>query len=212
MKLSPYEQVWELPETFVHNIEDTDLKEYDSFYIENNVVSINPMVLQVSGDMEGAYFCVMGNGGSKIQSVDVENNTLTLDPNVQTYDLLPGEIDQGVVVREAGFAFNYVEVSNVMPVTGNDGEVCVVDGTWYVYLYGEWRETNLFDSKEDFKNVYGGYVTVYRLFGATIVKIDTITITTGPTVSFKPMGAAAAYLGTDVPAFTLEGALQPRYL
>ena len=212
MKLSPYEQVWELPETFVQNIEDTDLLEYDSFYIENNVVSVNPLVLQVSGDMVGAYFCVMGNGGSKIQSVDVENNTLTLDPNVQTYDLLPGEVDHGVVIRPAGFGFNYVEVSNVMPVSGNDGEVCVVDGVWYLYLYGQWKETNLFNSKEDFKNTYGDYITVYRLFGATIVKIDTITITTGPTVSFKPMGAAAVSLGVDVPAFTLEGALQPRYL
>ena len=145
-------------------------------------------------------------------SVNTEENTFTLDPGVKTYDLLPGEIDGGVVVREAGMGFKYVEVNNVMPVSGNDGEVCVVDGVWYLYLYGQWKETNLFNSKEDFKNTYGDYITVYRLFGATIVKIDTITITTGPTVSFKPMGAAAASLGVDVPAFTLEGALQPRYL
>ena len=212
MKLSPFEEVIELPETFVQNAIDTDLIEYDSFYIENNVVSVNPIVLKVSGDMVGKYFCVMGNGGSKIISVDVDNNTLTLDSSVQTYDLLPGIIDHGVVVRQAGMPFNYVEVSNVMPVSGNDGEVCVVNGTWYVYLYNEWRETNLFDSKEDFKNIYGNYITVYRLFGATIVTVDAVTITTGPSITFKQMGSSSPIQGTDVPAFDLEGELQPRYL
>lgn len=129
MKLSPFEDVIELPETFVQNPIDTTLVEYDSFYIENNVVSVNPIVLKVSGDMVGKYFCVMGNGGSKIQSVDVTNNTLTLDSSVHTYDLLPGVVDHGTVVRQAGFPFNYVEVNNTMPVSGNDGEVCVVNGT-----------------------------------------------------------------------------------
>ena len=212
LKLSPLEDVIELPETIVHNIENTDFKEYDSFYIENNVVKVNPMVLKVSGDLVGRYFCVMGNGGSKIMSVNTEENTFTLDPDVKTYDLLPGEIDGGVVVREAGMGFKYVEVNNVMPVSGNDGEVCVVDGVWYVYLYDKWSETNLFSAKEDFKNAYGQYITVYRLFGATIVKIDDITITTGPTVSFKPMGSSAPTQGTDVIAFTLEAELRPRYL
>ena len=145
-------------------------------------------------------------------SVNTEENTFTLDPDVKTYDLLPGEIDGGVVVRAAGMGFKYVEVNNVMPVSGNDGEVCVVDGVWYVYLYDKWSETNLFSTKEDFKNAYGQYITVYRLFGATIVKIDDITITTGPTVSFKPMGSSAPTQGTDVIAFTLEAELQPRYL
>ena len=212
IKLNPYEEVLELPETFVHNIENTDLKEYDSFYIENNTVSINPLVMKVTEDLIGRYFCVMGNGGSKILSVDTENNQLTLDSSVQTYDLLPGVIDHGVVVRQAGMGFNYVEVNNTMPTTGNDGDVCVVGGTWYVYLYNEWRETNMFDSKEDFKNAYGNYVTIYKLFGATIVKIDTITISSGPSLYFRQMGSLTPRQGVNMPEFELEAELLPRYL
>lgn len=212
VKLNPYEEVLELPETFVQNIEDTDLKEYDSFYIENNVVSVNPLVMTVSEDLIGRYFCVMGNGGSKIISVDTENNKLTLDSSVQTYDLLPGEIDHGVVVRQAGMGFNYVEVNNAMPVSGNDGDVCTVEGKWYVHLYDEWRETNMFDSKEDFKNGYGNYITIYKLFGATIVKLDTITITTGPTLYFRQMGSLTPRQGVNMPEFELEAELLPRYL
>lgn len=212
VKLNPYENAIELPETFVENIENTDLREYDSFYISNNTVSVNPLVLKVSEDLIGKYFCVCFNGGSKIIAVDIESNTITLDSSVETYDLLPGEIDHGVVVRPAGMAFNYVEVNNELPVTGNKGDVCYVDGQFYVYLYDEWKETNMFSSKDDFKNGYGDYITIYKMFGATIVKLDTITISTGPKVYFRQMGSLTPQQSVNVPEFEIEGELLPRYL
>lgn len=140
VKVAPFEDVIELPETLVQNIENTDLKEYDSFYIENNVVSINPLALVVSEDLIGKYFCVLYNGGSKITAIDIENNTLTLDDSVTTYDLLPAEIEEGIVIHPSGFAFNYIEVNGVTPELGvpdanaNIGDVCNVGDKWYVYL------------------------------------------------------------------------------
>lgn len=210
MEINPSEDVIELPETIVKNVEEI-LHEYDSFYIENNVVSINPMALVVDESLIGRYFCVNFNGGSQIKSVDVENNTLTLDPEVETYDLPAGEIDHGVIVTPGGMAFNYVEVNNVMPVSGNKGDVCVVDGQWYVYMYGEWKVSNLFSSKDDFKNIYGDYITVYRMFGATIVTLDNITITTGTNIKYKELDGTIR-TSASMPAFTLEAELQPRYL
>ena len=185
--------------------------EYDSFYIENNVVSINPRVLAVTDELVGQYFCVAFNGGSQIQSVDTENNTLTLDSAVETYDIPPAQVDHGVLVQPGGIAFNYVEVNNVMPVSGNKGDVCVVDGKWYMYLYDEWKPCNLFSSKDDFKNIRGEYITVYRMFGATIVPLNKVTITTGTNIKYKDQNDVTQ-TGASMPAFTLTAELQPRYL
>lgn len=210
MKINPFESVIELPETFVENIEDTDLIEYDSFYIENNIVSVNPKVLLVNNSMIGKYFCTNFNGGSKILSVDEENNTLSLDPSVNTYDIPKGQGENGNIIRPAGFAFNYIEVNNSMPTTGQVGEVCVVDDVWYTYRNGEWIETNLFSSKDDFRNIYGDYITQYRMFGATIVELDELTITTGNNINYKEGNITKR--GASVDAFTLSAELQPRYL
>lgn len=216
MTIQPYGALKELPETWVENIEDSNLTEYDSFYIKDNVVSINPKILLVTEDMVGQYFSANMNGGSQIQSVNITENTLTLDPEVYTADILPGEGANGIVIRPAGFAFNYIEVNNVMPAEGEEGYVCLVNGVMYLYRKnkdgkGEWLETNLFSSKEDFQNIYGDYITQYRVFGGTITELDDITITTGTNINYldelkevKP--------GTAVPEFTLWAELQPRYL
>lgn len=215
MKLSPMGTVIELPETWVENIENTDLLEYDSFYVENNVVSINPHVLTVSEDLIGRYFCVNNNGGSKIISVDVANNSLTLDDKTYTQNIPAAIVDSGVVVKPAGVAFNYIEVNNEIPTTGSEGDVCVVDDTWYVYSLkkdgsGEWVICNYFSSKDDFKNIYGDYVTQYKMFGATIVELDELTIRTGTNINYKENNTIKN--GSSVGAFKLSAELQPRYL
>lgn len=211
VQINPYTSVIELPETFVEDIEDSDLKEYDSFYISDNIVSVNPRVLLVTEDMIGKYFCVNHNGGAEILEVDTEKNTLTLGGNT-TENIQPAEVDKdtGVLVTPAGIAFNYIEVDNVKPTTGTQNEVCVVDNIWYVYKNGEWKETNLFSSKDDFKNIWGDYITQYKMFGATIVELDDIRITTGTNLSYKE--EETIITGASIGAFKLSAELQPRYL
>lgn len=215
MSINPYTQVIEIPETWVENIEDTTLIEYDSFYIEDNLVTINPKVLTVNRNMEGQYFCVHGNGGSKILTVDEANNSLILDANVYTADIPAPQIVNGVVVRPAGFEYNYIEVGDVMPTTGKEGDVCVVNGTWYTYVLtdgktGEWKWTTDFSSKEEFKDAYGDYVPVYRVFGANIVELDVLTITTGTNVKYKENNITKT--GASIDAFQLSAEMMPRYL
>ena len=218
MSINPYRSVVEIPETWVRDMENTDLIEYDSFYIENNVVSINPLVLKVNNDMLGQYFCCNSNGGSKIQSVDLENNTLTLDSNVYTADIPAPTISSGVVIRPAGFAFNYVEINDGdLPSSANEGDVCVQNGQWYIWALknaggpGEWKETNYFSNKDDFRDKYGNFITVYRMFGATIVDLDVLTITTGQNINYRSTNGTTN-TGSSVGAFKLSAELQPRYL
>ena len=207
LTVNPYESVIELPETFVENIENTDLLEYDSFYIENNIVEVNPKVLKVNEDMEGRYFCVNHNGGAKIIGVDTITNRLFLD-DTPTQDVPKAQVDStsGALIRPAGIAFNYVEVSNKLPDTGNENDICVVDEVWYRYMYGEWKKTNLFSSKASFKNIYGDYITKYRMFGATIVALDNLVITTGNNIKAEEGN------GASIGEFELSAELQPRYL
>ena len=211
VQINPFTSVIELPETFVENVEDTTLLEYDSFYIENNIVSINPKVLMVSEDMVGQYFCANHNGGAEIIDIVPEENQLILDGNT-TEDIPKAQVDAdtGVLITPAGVAFNYVEVYNEMPTTGSQNEVCVVDDIWYVYKNGEWKVTNLFSDKDEFKNIYGDYITQYKMFGATIVKLDDIRITTGTNLSYKKDDII--HTGASIGALTMSAELQPRYL
>lgn len=210
MEISPRPYVIEIPETFVDSMEDTDLLEYDSFYIQNNIVSINPKVLEVNQDLLGQYFCVCENGGAKIVAYDKINNTITLDSSVTTYDIPPAIVQDGTVIRPAGMAFNYIEVDNVMPSGGNLGEVCVVNHVCYVYLYNEWKVCTFFSGSEDFLDALGHYQTRYKVFGATIMPLDKLTITTGTNIKYRYNGSTIT--GASMPAFTLEAELQPRYL
>ena len=209
LSINPFRSVIELPETFAEESDTGSILEYDSFYINNNVVEINPKVLLVSEDMVGRYFCVNGNGGNKIKSISVDANSLQLSDAPKTYDIPAPVVQDGTVVQQGGFKFEYLEVNNVMPTTGSLRQVCVVDDVWYVYK-DKWIETNLFSSKEDFKNIYGNYIPVYRMFGATIVELDDITITTGTNIKYK--NNEAILTGASVPAFTLSAEMQPRYL
>ena len=209
-KINPFSSVIEIPETFVQNVEDTDLVEYDSFYIEDNMVKLNPLVLKADESMLEKYFCVNFNGGSKIVGVDTINNTLMLDDEVTTYDIPKAQVDGEVLIKPAGFAFNYIEVDGVKPSTGELGDVCFAEDKWWVYLYDEWKETNYFSSKDDFKNIYGDYITQYKIFGATIVELDNLTITTGTNINYKENNTIKE--GNSVEAFTISGELQPRYL
>lgn len=209
-KINPFSSVIEIPETFVQNVEDTDLVEYDSFYIEDNIVKLNPLVLKADESMLEKYFCVNFNGGSKIVGIDKINNTLILDDEVTTYDIPKAQVDGEVLIKPAGFAFNYIEVDGVKPSTGELGDVCFAEDKWWVYLYDEWKETNYFSSKDDFKNIYGDYITQYKMFGATIVELDNLTITTGTNINYKENNTIKE--GNSVEAFTLSGELQPRYL
>lgn len=209
-KINPFSSVIEIPETFVQNVEDTDLVEYDSFYIEDNIVKLNPLVLEVDESMLEKYFCVNFNGGSKIVGIDKVNNTLILDDEVTTYDIPKAQVDGEVLIKPAGFVFNYIEVDGVKPSTGELGDVCFAEDKWWVYLYDEWKETNYFSSKDDFKNIYGDYITQYKMFGATIVELDNLTITTGTNINYKENNTIKK--GNSVEAFTISGELQPRYL
>ena len=206
--VNPYESVIELPESFVENVENTQVLEYDSFYIQDNIVSVNPKILKVTDKMIGQYFCVNHNGGARITGVDIEQNTLQLD-GTYTQNIPRAQVDAntGILIKPAGVAFNYIEVNNKKPEEANENDICVVDNIWYRYMNGEWKETNLFNSKVSFKNIYGDYITKYRMFGATIVLLDELTITTGTNIKDKG-GATGASIGE----FELIAELQPRYL
>jgi phage-related protein len=213
MTLSALGDVIELPETWVENVEDTDLLEYDSFYIENNVVKLNPKILIVSEDLIGRYFCVNNNGGSKIVSIDVDNNELTLDDKTYTRDILPAVVDGTSVITPAGSLFRWIGLpqSDELPASGTEGDVCKVDGTCYTYTKNAgWVECNYFNGIEDFKNIYGDTIAVYKVFGATIVELDNLTIKTGTNINYKDNGTIKT--GSSVGAFKLSAGLQPRYL
>ncbi len=203
-----------IPESYVLDESNADLIcpiSYDTFYIQNNVVSINPLILEVSDNLIGRYFCVNENGGSKILDVDLDNNALTLDSSVLTYDIPPATTDEETgEVTPAGFAYNYIEVWDEMPTTGSLGDVCTVDGVWYLYSYDQWAETNLFSSSDEFKDIFSNYQTVYRMFGATILDLNDITITTGTNINYSYNGTTQ--VGASVGELTVRVELQPRYL
>ena len=48
------------------------------------------------------------------------------------------------------------------------------------------------------------------MFGATIVELDVLTITTGQNINYRHNGTTER--GSSVGAFTLNAELQPRYL
>jgi hypothetical protein len=54
MMVAPYRDLIHLPETWVKNIDQTDLVEYDTFYLHQSedgyLVEVNPEVIKVSQD------------------------------------------------------------------------------------------------------------------------------------------------------------------
>lgn len=203
-----------IPESFSQTIENFYFRDYDSIYIINDDkgtwAHINPLVMTVTEDLIGKYFCINGNGGAKIIGVDTDDdNRLLLDDTVATYEILPAELDtDGTVARPSGMAFNYIgninsvdelpkaaELGDVISVTYKKltakGAEVIDKIDMYVYRYDAWELTNLFTDPAQFKDIYGDYETRYLIFGANIVDINDIKISTNigeceVSISFLP--------------------------
>jgi phage-related protein len=206
--------VTNLPESFVETIEDFYFRDYDSIYIINDTkgetwAHINPLIMKVSEELIGKYFCINGNGGAKITKIDDEENRLRLDPDVLTYEVLPAEVEEdGTVSRPSGMEFRYIgdfDSKEELPDKGNLGDVAsvtyyatsskgakIIDKIeMYLYRYNTWAETSLFTEPDEFKDIYGDYKPRYLIFGANIVDVNDIKISTNigecdVSISFLP--------------------------
>lgn len=209
LEVSPKQNLILIPETNDVAISSTEYETYNTIYIDNNVAYINPLFMTVSSDLVGRYLCINNNGGAKIMSVDVEHNSLTLDSTIKggvgTYN-----IPQAVGETPAGFPCTYLEVNNVMPGSGTLGQVIVVNNVWYIWMYGAWIKTSLFSAKSDFYNEEEEYETKYVLFGATILNLDNITVTTGNKVSFNR--GSETVTGSSIGAISCSVSITPKYL
>ena len=189
-----------IPESFTETIEDFYFRDYDSVYIMNDTAGntwahINPLIMTVNEDLIGKYFCINGNGGAMIQEVDDEENRLRLDSKALTYEVLPTELNEdGTIARPSGMEFRYIgdfESVEELPTgalgdvasvtyykTTTKGEEIVDKIEMYVYRYDKWDITHLFEEPKDFKNIYGDYEPRYLIFGANIVDVNDIKIST----------------------------------
>ena len=188
LSISPCEDIIEIPETFAKDEGNYNFVEYVSLSVKGNRVKIDPRLLVVDNSLIGYYFCCHKNGGIKIENIDENTNELILEKN------------NNEDIPEGGIEYNYIEVYNVLPASGNKNDVCVVNGVWYLYNT-KWEQTDLFSSKEEFQDVYGDPKPVYRLYGANIVKLDDIIINTGYQLG-----------DVSVEGFKMSATLQPRYL
>lgn len=190
-----------LPESFTQTIEDFYFRDYDTIYVINDEngtwAHINPLVMTVTEDLIGKYFCINGNGGAKIIDIDnYEDNRVLLDENVLTYEILPAELNEdGTAARPSGMAFNYIgdyDSKEELPENASLGDVAsvtymkttlkgaeVVDKIeMYLYRYNKWEQTSLFSSPDELRNIHGDFVTQYLIFGANIVDVNDIKIST----------------------------------
>lgn len=188
LSISPCEDIIEIPETFTEDEGNYNFVEYQSLSVKDNRVKIDPRLLVVDNSLIGHYFCCNKNGGIKIENIDENTNELILEKN------------NNEDIPEGGVEYNYIEVYNVLPASGNQNDVCVVNGVWYLYNT-KWEQTDLFSSKEEFQDIYGDYIPVNRLYGANVVKLDDIIINTGYQVG-----------DVSVEEFKMSATLQPRYL
>ena len=188
LSISPCEDIIEIPETFAKDEGNYNFAEYISLSVKGNRVKIDPRLLVVDNSLIGYYFCCNKNGGIKIENIDENTNELILEKN------------NNEDIPEGGIEYNYIEVYNVLPASGNKNDVCVVNGVWYLYNT-KWEQTDLFSSKEEFQDIYGDPKPVYKLYGANIVKLDDIIINTGYRLG-----------DVSVEEFKMSATLQPRYL
>lgn len=203
-----------LPESFTQTIEDFYFRDYDTIYVINDEngtwAHINPLVMTVTEDLIGKYFCINGNGGAKIIDIDnYEDNRVLLDENVLTYEILPVELNEDdTVARPSGIEFNYIgnyDSVDVLPEEAELGDIASITYTktttkgvevtdkidMYLYRYNKWEITNLFTHPDEFKNIYGDYEPRYLIFGANIVDVNDIKISTNigecdVSISFLP--------------------------
>lgn len=59
--------------------------------------------------------------------------------------------------------------------------------------------------------MYGNLQPVYKVYGATILDLDDLTITTGNKLKYKEIGKESQQ-AASMDAFTLEAEMLPRYL
>lgn len=182
-----------IPESFNKEITSSQVEDYDGIYITNvngdTWAHINPLLFTVDNTLIGKYLCINGNGGAAIVDIDEENNGVKLDPNVLTYEILPATED-----TPSGFECRYVgdyKTKDEFP-TGNVGDVASITYTkvnskgavvvdrieMYLYRYEDWAITNLFMSPDEFKDIRGDYEPRYLVFGANIISLDDITVST----------------------------------
>ena len=198
-----------IPESFTESIEEFYFRDYDSIYVKKDTkgktwAHINPLVMEVTKDLIGKYFCINGNGGARIKSIDDEENRLELDKDVLTYEILPADIKTS---RPSGMEFRYVgdfddvkelpngvlgDVASVTYMKKSSKGADIVDRVdMYLYRYDKWDITNLFTSPIEFKDIYGDYEPHYLIFGANIVDVNDIKISTNigeceVSISFLP--------------------------
>ena len=203
-----------LPESFTQTIEDFYFRDYDTIYIINDEngtwAHINPLVMKVTEDLIGKYFCINGNGGAKIIDIDnYEDNRVLLDENVLTYEILPAELNEdGTVAKPSGMEFNYIgdyDNKEELPEDANLGDVASITYMktthkgakviskieMYLYRYNKWEQTSLFSNPNEFKDIHGNYTPRYLIFGANIVDVNDIKISTNigeceVSISFLP--------------------------
>lgn len=202
-----------LPESFTETIEDFYFKDYDTIYVikegNDTWAHINPLVLEVTEDLVGKYFCINGNGGAKILRIDnVNDNCVLLDSNVTTYEILPAGTKEDGTPRPSGMEFNYIgefknyealpqdskvgDVASITYMATTDKGATVVDRIdMYLYRYGKWSITNLFTNPKEFENIDGDMEPRYLIFGANIVDVNDIKISTNigeceVSISFLP--------------------------
>ena len=212
MTVAPYRDLIHLPETWVKNIDQTDLVEYDTFYLHQSedgyLVEVNPEVIKVSQDWVGYYFCCNYNGGDIITKVDENNNSFTISGDVYNQEIKTAAENDGV---HSGIAYNYLELhGQPKPETAAENTVVLEDNIWYVYTHNGWQKTNYFGSVDEFYDLHGDPQPVWKVFGATIIDLDDITITTGNNINYRENGVTQAAASMD--AFTLEAEMLPRYL
>ena len=204
-----------IPESFTETIESFYVRDYDSVYVINDTkgktwAHINPLIMKVTPSLIGKYFCINGNGGSIITAIDDEENRVQLDDAILTYEVLPAEVNTaGDIVRPAGMEFRHVgfyeSVEELEALESQPGDVATIyrmsinskgqeiidEIEMYLYRYDKWSKTNLFTSPAEFKDMYGNDIPRYLIFGANIVDVNDIKVSTNigeceMSVSFLP--------------------------
>lgn len=209
LDILPKHQIILIPETHDITIENNEFETHNTIYIDNNIAYIDPSYFVVTDELIGRYLCINNNGGAVILSINEEDNSVTLDNTIRdgigTYDIPQAEGE-----TPAGFPCTYLEVNNIMPGSGTLGQVIVVDNIWYIWMYGQWMKTSLFTAKSDFYNQEEEYETKYILFGAAILDLDDIVVSTGNKVTFKR--GEEEIIGVSMGAIDCSVGIIPRYL
>lgn len=220
VEISPEKDIIYIPETLVETVDIVEVQNYDNIYVINSgsdnsrtcVAEINPLAQIVDPEwVDNYYFCINDNGGALITNVNVNENTVILDTSVNTYDILPAQIDgEGHVTRGAGMECRYVgsvEREDLLPNLGSSvpgglkpGDVALVNfyerdfkikdnygndieyptqtNVMFMYRNNVWEPTNLFTNEREFYNSANEKEPRYLVFGANIIKMDKITIST----------------------------------